>query len=397
MKTTLHNQDGMTSRERVLAAVKGLPLDRVPVMYWLNPHAACRMMAEFQPGKSRAWNFLARRFWKRFTDGPGPFRLKEETRNALPLLLQVYANSSYLLELGADMANVPYGTAAYWGRLYRENGRIRARDVFGALRGMGGIYLEVIEPAVKTARQLRDLPLRDASHEKNYAAIRKFRARHPDACIFSDNFGVQDLPATQIWEMSRFLMALYDAPEDIKVFQQRFCDYMIGIARQSVKAGADVVFIYDDYGYTGRTLISMEMWKEFTYPHLKRQVEAVHDAGALAMLHSCGYQMPFLPYYVEAGVDILQTFQPKAGNDFAAAYAEFGDRLCFNTGIDIQQGESMTPAELRDSILRAYQIGGRKGRHILGMTHMMQYTMPLENVRAIFRTVREIQEGAHDG
>jgi len=34
---------------------------------------------------------------------------------------------------------------------------------------------------------------------------------------------------------------------------------------------------------------------------------------------------------VAAGVDILQTFQPKAGNDFAAAYAQYGDRLCFNT------------------------------------------------------------------
>ena len=37
-------------------------------------------------------------------------------------------------------------------------------------------------------------------------------------------------------------------------------------------------------------------------------------------------------------MDILQTFQPKAGNDFAAAYAQYGDRVCFNTGIDIQQG-----------------------------------------------------------
>jgi len=32
-----------------------------------------------------------------------------------------------------------------------------------------------------------------------------------------------------------------------------------------VKAGADVVLIYDDYGYTDRPLISMKMWKEFTY------------------------------------------------------------------------------------------------------------------------------------
>ena len=55
----------------------------------------------------------------------------------------------------------------------------------------------------------------------------------------------------------------------------------------------------------------------------------------------------------------------------------------------------MTPQELRDDILRSYEIGRRKGRHILSMTHMMQYTMPPENVRAILETVREIQSGRH--
>jgi uroporphyrinogen-III decarboxylase len=389
-------KQAMSSRERVKAAVKGLPVDRVPVMYWLNPHAACRMMAELQPGQSRGWDLLARRCWKKFSSPGGWPRLSEDTRNALPLLLQFYANSDYLLELGADLANVPYGTLGYWGKLYREDGRLRVKDVFGSIRGMGGIYLDVIEPGVREIRDLVHLPLPDVSADKHYAQIRKFRARRPEACIFSDCFGVQDLPTTQIWEMSKFMMALYDYPGEIQRFQQRFGDYMIGIARRSVLAGSDVVFIYDDYGYTGRPLISMEMWREFTYPHLKRMIEAIHDAGALAMLHSCGYQTPFLPYYVEAGLDILQTFQPKAGNDFATAYAQYGDRLAFATGIDVQVGEAMSPAELRASILRAHQIG-RPGRHILGMTHMMQYTMPAENLRTILATVREIQAGEHDG
>jgi hypothetical protein len=43
------------------------------------------------------------------------------------------------------------------------------------------------------------------------------------------------------------------------------------------------------------------------------------------------------------------------------------------------------------------RIGRRKGRHILGMTPMLQYTMPMENVRAIFDTAREIQAGEHNG
>jgi uroporphyrinogen decarboxylase len=135
----------------------------------------------------------------------------------------------------------------------------------------------------------------------------------------------------------------------------------------------------------------MKMWRAFTYPHLVRMVEAAHESGVPFMLHSCGYQMPFLAHYVEAGIDALQSFQPKAGNDFSAAYEAYGDRLAFATGIDTQQGERMAPGELRDDILRACEIGRRHGRHILSMTHMMQYTMPPENVRAILETVGEIQ------
>jgi uroporphyrinogen decarboxylase len=164
-----------------------------------------------------------------------------------------------------------------------------------------------------------------------------------------------------------------------------------------VEAGADVILIYDDYGTTGAPLTSVKMWKEFTYPHLKKHIEAIHDAGGLVMLHSCGYQMPFLEHYVEAELDILQTFQPKAGNDFASAYEQLGDRLAFCTGVDVQQGESMTADELRDDIVRAYRIGGRNGRHILGYSHMLQYTMPTANLTTILDTVHDIQQGRYDG
>jgi uroporphyrinogen-III decarboxylase len=84
-----------------------------------------------------------------------------------------------------------------------------------------------------------------------------------------------------------------------------------------------------------------------------------------------------------------------AGNDFGEAYKRYGDRMTFVTGIDTQRGEFMSPEELREDILRNFRIGKTGGRHIMGMTHMMQYTMPWENVQMIFQAVREIREGMH--
>jgi len=96
-----------------------------------------------------------------------------------------------------------------------------------------------------------------------------------------------------------------------------------------------------------------------------------------------------------AGGSRYPSFQPGAGNDFAAAYAAYGDRLAFATGIDIQRGERMTPEALRQEILDAYATGATKGRLILGTRHMVQYSMPEENLRAILSTVREIQAAVH--
>ena len=139
----------------------------------------------------------------------------------------------------------------------------------------------------------------------------------------------------------------------------------------------------------------MDMRRDFTLPHLVCIVEAAHQVGLPIILHSCGYQESFLEHYVDIGLDALQAFQPKAGNDLPSAFEKYGDRLAFITGIDIQQGEGMTPHEMSESILGRYQIG-KHGRFVLGTTHMLQYTMPTENIHAILNTVREIQSGQHD-
>ncbi|MBM3134724.1 MAG: hypothetical protein FJZ89_05425 [Chloroflexi bacterium] len=386
----------MTSRERVLAAARGQPVDRVPVMYWLNPHAACRLMAEFQPGRNRLASWIGRYLWRRFIEG-GELQAGQWPR-ALPLFLTDYANSAYVLDLGADAAWKAPADAKGLGQirrnLYRENGQLRLRDPwFGSIRGLGGIYADVVEPVIKSVSDLRAYRLNDLS---DTGALRQFRQAHPDACLLAEVAGVQQALSDIMWRTDQFMLALYDHPAEIAAFQQRLAAWIIGLIRNAVRAGADVIFIGDDYGYTGRPLISMKMWREFTYPQLKRLIDAVHEAGALAMLHSCGFQMCFLEHYVEAGLDVLQSFQPLAGNDFEAAYARYGDRLTFATGIDVQQGEWMSPEELRADILRHYRIGRSRNRFILSMTHMLQYTMPPANVRALFDMVREIQAGVHD-
>jgi len=377
----------MTSRERVLAAAKGLPVDRVPVMYWINPHMACRMMDGFAPAADRKVNrwgkFLWRRFQRRGLDSGVIWR-------GLPLLLSDYANAQYALQLGADMALTAAGanTANFVQSFRLTKAGVRFKGPWGSERAIGGIYMEVVDPVIQDVSDLKTYRFPEFS---DYSAITRFRQAYPQACVVAETFGVQDASFTQLWEMSRFMLAMIDYPEIVKDFFQSFGNWTVEIAHKSARAGADVVMIYDDYGSTGQTQISPKMWREFTLPQLKRIIEAIHEAGALAMLHSCGYVMPLLADFVAAELDILQSFQPKAGNDLAQAVAQVGDRLAFNTGIDIQRGETMTPEELRADIIEQYRIGMQKKRFILGTIHNLQVTMPQANMEALFETVGQIQ------
>jgi uroporphyrinogen decarboxylase len=149
--------------------------------------------------------------------------------------------------------------------------------------------------------------------------------------------------------------------------------------------------IGDDYGTQQSMMMSKAMWERFTFPCLKRQCGEVHRLGGLAMLHSCGYVAPLLDKIVEAGVDMLHPFQPLPGNDLAAAKAEFGNRLCFVTGIDVQKFPAMKPEEVRETMLAAARTAAPGGGFILCPTNFLQEDAPLENFMIMFDTIRDIQ------
>jgi len=391
----------MSPRERVWATVKGKPVDRVPYFIWLNPHTACKIISEYKRSRHIGWNLLARFTWNRFIKG-GEFNASRIWR-ALPLLFDYHSFNwadAYAPELGSDIVIAVPATPWHFSHINIPSlffgERAKFIDMFGTDYTLGGIYPDMFSPAIKDIKALKSYRLPDPKNPSFYNIFRRYRKQFPHHSIASEVFGAQDFPANFLFGFQNYMTYLTEYPEEMAGFLKKWNDYQVALLVNSIRAGADLAFISDDYGYDNACFLSPKMRKEFIYPSLKRLIDTAHEEGALAMLHSCGYQMPLLKDYVEAGLDLLQAFQPKAGNDFEKAYNEFGDRLSFVTGIDIQQGEHWTPEQLKADILRFYRIGGRKGRHVLGTTHEMQYTMPLANIRTIFETLEEIEMGRYD-
>ncbi|MBF9018701.1 MULTISPECIES: uroporphyrinogen decarboxylase family protein [unclassified Oceanispirochaeta] len=390
--------ENMTSRERVLAVTQGKSVDRIPVFYWLNPHGGIKMMSNVRKARRFTTQLKGQAQWKLFRKGGGPL-IPESLGRGLPLLFEGTLNREYVRDLGSDTALVETWYKPVEGKTkykIRKNDVIVKNNAFGEDYAMGsGIYMDVTDNPIKTAEDLVKYRFPDSFDPSIYAPLSAARKKDPEAFLMGTVFGSQDYPGASLAPMTEWMMWFYDCPDKVADFQKRMADWSIEVARRCIRAGADAVFIYDDYGFDNQTFLPPDLWRETTYIHLKRIIDAIHEEGALAVLHSCGYQMPLLGDYVEAGLDMLQAFQPKAGNDFKEAYGKYGKDLTFITGIDVQQGESMSPEELREDILRFYRIGGEKGHHILGMSHMMQHTMPVENMQTMLKTVEEIQSGVH--
>jgi uroporphyrinogen decarboxylase len=65
--------------------------------------------------------------------------------------------------------------------------------------------------------------------------------------------------------------------------------------------------------------------------------------------------------------------------------ADFGDRLCFHGGIDMQRLLPLgTPDEIRTEVRRYCDTLGAHGGYILGPAHLFQPDVPPENILAVY-------------
>jgi uroporphyrinogen decarboxylase len=130
-------------------------------------------------------------------------------------------------------------------------------------------------------------------------------------------------------------------------------------------------------------------------PSLGRLIDLGHRHGLKVLLHCCGGFRPLLPLMIRAGLDGVHALQPFcAGMDPAGLKRDFGARILLNGAIDSQsvliEG---TPQNAREQTRRVLDIMSPGGGYVAGASHdyILEET-PLENVLALFDTIREYRK-----
>lgn len=155
-------------------------------------------------------------------------------------------------------------------------------------------------------------------------------------------------------------------------------------------AGADAVYLADDWGTQQRLQISPESWRTYFKPAYATMIEAAHARGLEVWLHSCGQITEIIPDWIDIGLDVISQLQPSA-LDLQAVARDFGGKIAFFGGIDVQFNLARGT---RDSIWREVRdlmtyFRAHEGGYLAGPCNSIMPETPVENVWTLLEAVRE--------
>lgn len=183
-----------------------------------------------------------------------------------------------------------------------------------------------------------------------------------------------------IMGMEGILIALAEDPDWVAEMVMATCELAVDGLEYLTGQGFefDVGFITEDMGFRDRGFFSPRTYREVIMPAQRRFCEACHARGMQAMLHSCGYNMELVPLYVEAGFDILNPIEIKAGMDLLKLKQDFGDVLTLWGGIDVRRIADPDPAALEREIREKVPVVKQGGGYIFSSDHSIPDNVSLE-------------------
>jgi hypothetical protein len=184
-----------------------------------------------------------------------------------------------------------------------------------------------------------------------------------------------------------------------RVFERQ-CEIAIknlGRIHQAVGNRVSVIYVSGtDFGTQRGPFISPDTYRDLFKPFFKKVNDWVHQQTSWkTFIHSCGSVHAFIEDFIESGFDILNPVQCSAAHmDPIELKRRFGDRISFwGGGVNTQQTLPYgTPEEVKREVRERIQIFGRRGGFVFGAIHNIQTQTPIENVLALFETLRECRD-----
>jgi hypothetical protein len=163
------------------------------------------------------------------------------------------------------------------------------------------------------------------------------------------------------------ILAAHDDPQWVHQFLGILQRRKLAFARSLAGARYDILELGG--GDASSTVISPRMFDQFVAPYDSEVIRTVHEAGQRIVYHTCGGMMPLLERIADMGPDAMETFTPRdmGGDvDLAEAKRRIGGRVCMIGGFDqFRYFTGSTPAQTRRAVRACFEQAGDGGGYIL--------------------------------
>ena len=156
----------------------------------------------------------------------------------------------------------------------------------------------------------------------------------------------------------------------------------------------DAVFVTGtDFGAQTGPFCSPDAYRDLFKPFHGRVNDWVHDHTTWkSFIHTCGSVRVLIEDFIEAGFDIMNPVQcSAAGMDPSELQREFGERITFwGGGVDTQRTLPFgTPDEVRREVIERIRVFVPGGGFVFNTVHNVQAQTPVENLIAMYETVKD--------
>ncbi len=190
-------------------------------------------------------------------------------------------------------------------------------------------------------------------------------------------------------DMVDFSLRLMDDKPFIQRMLAAATERSIQVSLRLIQAGVDAIVMDTDYCHQKGPWISPASFREIILPLLKKQVDAIHAAGAYVIKHTDGNVWPILDMVVDTGIDGLHGIQPSAGVSLKALKERYGSHLALFGAMEGQHLINDQPAAIKNLVRDQIAEAGQNGRFVLTSSNSIQYGTPPQNYLAMLEALGE--------
>ena len=331
----------MNSKERAIAAIKGDPVDRVPVFPLLMFFAQHRLGITYREFAANG---------RALADA----QLNVQKKFNLDVITACSDAFRISADLGAEM-------------VYPED-----KPPFAASR------------LIQSESDFKKLGHPDPLNKGSRMADRIFGVKCMVDAIGHECLvlGWVDMPfaeACSLCGVTEFMLLLVDNPELAHAILRFLAGIVIEFGMAQLRAGAPMI----GAGDAAASLIAPDQYREFALPYEQKVVDAIHTNGGLIKLHICGNTTHLLQDMIRSGADL---FNVDHLVDFQTACRVYGEaHRCFKGNLDpVDDLMRGTPGECRSKCFARLQAAK-------GLRYMLSAgcEVPAETSGEVFRAFCE--------